>query len=622
MLATEAPFPQYFDTDGSPLDAGYLYFGVANQNPQTSPITVYWDAAGTQPAAQPIRTVNGFAARSGTAAVVYVPGDYSLTVRDSVGRLLPSSQSSATTANSAAVLASMNAYIASVADTTDATKNAGLMGFNFQLNYAANTIGWAVKNALGANPLWFGAKGDGVRDDWVEVQAAMNFSKTVTIPGGFVFLCKTGLAFNQAQQVMLGDGLSSEIRFQLTVAGVGLTTSNTTGQQQILGVLLNGVSNVTKTVSVGSPQLTMANGYVYNSTPTGHVVWQEDEVNPTRFVFAMTLQNMILRGPGPGAALPAWANLNTYGLRLGTNSQGTRIIGGAITNCSTLVWINGATTQLTIQGTIIENCADTEQAVLIDRPGSGMPCYEISIAAYFEQAHRCIVVGDADVSGLTIRNCTANRNTLSSKATSYFYLAQGGTAASTQNISIDANYHSDYGIFLGLSNEYGSRIVSCRGNTTSTSTPTTSFSAGTFANNAYEIRTVTPSYGYIVEAGGTTVNAAGAVVSVSNNRIELKNGTISVPAPVSTRDSIAKIEFYAIPQGGNTLTVNLIESSITNVGGQTTIGTAATAAAGTSAISVSNGYAVKDGFSYILQASANNVGTTSYLYPFKVYLYK
>jgi hypothetical protein len=490
------------------------------------------------------------------------------------------------------------------------------MGFNFQLNYATGTIGWAVKNALGANPLWFGAKGDGVRDDSVEVQAAMNFSKTTSLPGGFVFLCKSGLVVNQGQQVLLGDGLSSEIRFQLTTSGVGLTTSNATGQQQILGVFLNGVSNVTKTVSVGSPQLTMANGYVYNATPTGHVVYQEDEnVGAGRYVFGLTLQNMILRGPGPGATLPTWANLNTYGLRTGGNSQTTRVIGGSITNCSTLIWVNGATSQLLIQGPILENCADTEQAILIDRPGSGMPCYEISIlSTYFEQAHRCIVVGDCDPSGLTIRGCFASRNTLSSKATSYFYLAAGGTLASTQNISIDENDVNDYGVFLGLGNAYGSQIVSCKGNTANS---VTSFSSGAFADNAYEIRTSSFSYGYLIEAGG-----APAVVSNSSQRIELKNGTISVQAPLRTRDKIAKVEVYAIPQGGNTLTLNLVESSLTNVGGQTTIGTVATSAAGVASPNVADGYAVKDGFAYILQAAANNVGTSSYAYAAKFYLYK
>lgn len=99
MLATEAPFPQYADIDGKPLDSGYLYFGVAGLNPETDPVTVYWDAAGTQPAAQPIRTINGYAVRSGTPALVYANGDYSQTIRNERGELLYYGASAAEIAN-------------------------------------------------------------------------------------------------------------------------------------------------------------------------------------------------------------------------------------------------------------------------------------------------------------------------------------------------------------------------------------------------------------------------------------------------------------------------------------------------------------------------------------------
>ena len=99
MLATEAPFPQYFDIDGSPLDAGLIYFGVAGQNPETNPATVYWDSAGTQPAAQPVQTLNGYTVRNGTPALVYASSDYSLTVRNRRGALIYYAQSSAAFGN-------------------------------------------------------------------------------------------------------------------------------------------------------------------------------------------------------------------------------------------------------------------------------------------------------------------------------------------------------------------------------------------------------------------------------------------------------------------------------------------------------------------------------------------
>ena len=82
------PFPSYFDVNGLPLEDGYLYFGTANQNPETNPITVYWDAAYTQPAVQPIRTSGGFAWRNGSPANIYVSTDFSITVRSKNRRLV------------------------------------------------------------------------------------------------------------------------------------------------------------------------------------------------------------------------------------------------------------------------------------------------------------------------------------------------------------------------------------------------------------------------------------------------------------------------------------------------------------------------------------------------------
>lgn len=86
MIETVQPLPQYLDTDGKPLNGGYVYFGISGQNPETSPIAVYWDLAATQPAAQPLRTSGGYIMRNGTPARVYVAGDHSVTVRDKKGR--------------------------------------------------------------------------------------------------------------------------------------------------------------------------------------------------------------------------------------------------------------------------------------------------------------------------------------------------------------------------------------------------------------------------------------------------------------------------------------------------------------------------------------------------------
>lgn len=76
------PYPIFTDKSGTPLDNGYLYFGTANLNPETNPITVYYDRGFTQPVAQPVRTSAGYVMRNGSPAAIYANGEFSVTVRD------------------------------------------------------------------------------------------------------------------------------------------------------------------------------------------------------------------------------------------------------------------------------------------------------------------------------------------------------------------------------------------------------------------------------------------------------------------------------------------------------------------------------------------------------------
>jgi hypothetical protein len=76
------PYPIFTDKSGSPLDNGYLYFGEVNKNPETNPIQVFYDSAFTQPAAQPLRTSNGYVMRNGSPALIYANSQFSVTIRD------------------------------------------------------------------------------------------------------------------------------------------------------------------------------------------------------------------------------------------------------------------------------------------------------------------------------------------------------------------------------------------------------------------------------------------------------------------------------------------------------------------------------------------------------------
>lgn len=76
------PYDTLTGIDGLPLDQGYIYIGVANLDPRTNPLTVYWDAAMTQPVNQPIRTANGRVWNAGSIALIYASANYSLQVLD------------------------------------------------------------------------------------------------------------------------------------------------------------------------------------------------------------------------------------------------------------------------------------------------------------------------------------------------------------------------------------------------------------------------------------------------------------------------------------------------------------------------------------------------------------
>lgn len=89
MTRLTNPLPVFLDADGSLLDAGFIYVGAANADPQGQPVAVYWDAAFTIRAAQPLRTLGGSIVNGATPAQVFVDADdYSMRVLDADQQLL------------------------------------------------------------------------------------------------------------------------------------------------------------------------------------------------------------------------------------------------------------------------------------------------------------------------------------------------------------------------------------------------------------------------------------------------------------------------------------------------------------------------------------------------------
>jgi hypothetical protein len=92
FYSVSKPYELFFDSNGEPLENGYIYIGEVNQNPITNPLTVYWDKDGLYQAAQPIRTLAGYPSRNGSPGRLFVDsGDsdsYSILVQNKNGELV------------------------------------------------------------------------------------------------------------------------------------------------------------------------------------------------------------------------------------------------------------------------------------------------------------------------------------------------------------------------------------------------------------------------------------------------------------------------------------------------------------------------------------------------------
>lgn len=153
------PYPIWTDKNGDPLDNGYLYFGIQGQNPETNPIQVYYDSALTQPAAQPLRTSNGYVMRNGSPALIYANSAFSVTVKNKKEELivyLSSFTWEVGDINTSQIVGQLDQIVGQLdADRIDFTQD----GTGAVLQTVQDKLEQSV------NVLDFGAVGDGVSDD-------------------------------------------------------------------------------------------------------------------------------------------------------------------------------------------------------------------------------------------------------------------------------------------------------------------------------------------------------------------------------------------------------------------------------------------------------------------------
>jgi hypothetical protein len=236
------PYPIFTDKNGDPLDAGFLYFGVANDNPETNPITVYYDRGFTQPVSQPVRTSNGYVMRNGSPALIYAnSASFSVTVRNKRNELVIYSPTGfgvtpgipfAVFENAARDVTELLAdtqftYAAGAPNTVQVSPGDILRtlaeGFAYEVA-ASGASDQHVTTAGGVklyvqpdgeayNAKAFGAIGDGVADDTAKIQAAINAATIfpqvpLYVPQGDYLITSTLTVGNTGRLYMSGAGKS------------------------------------------------------------------------------------------------------------------------------------------------------------------------------------------------------------------------------------------------------------------------------------------------------------------------------------------------------------------------------------------------------------------------------
>jgi hypothetical protein len=247
-LAIESPFPVFTGLDGKPLDNGRIYVGVANLNPVTNPVAVYWDDALSISASQPVATSGGYAVYLGSPAQLYADAALvSIRVEDGAGALVFSANSVA------AFSVGLSGGTTGLTVTGSPVTGSGTITLGGTLVVANGGTGATTAAGARAN---LGAAASGANTDITALDQDVTVTATGTIAAGSIGF--RGVPQN-AQTASYTLALADAGRhIAITTGGVVIPANGTTAFPIGTTIVIYNDSNATQTISITTDTLRQA----------------------------------------------------------------------------------------------------------------------------------------------------------------------------------------------------------------------------------------------------------------------------------------------------------------------------------------------------------------------------
>lgn len=576
---------QFFTDSGIPLAGGLIYTYAAGT---TTPQAAYTTSAGNVAHANPIVLNSAGRVASGGEIWLTDAVAYKFVLQTSAAVTIGTYDN--VTGNASGVAAGVYATFA-------ASSGASLVGYT-QGNASAVATTVQAKLRESVSVLDFGASTSATATaNTTAFTNALATGISVFVPAGTYSLNST-ITVGTAGQRLFGVGESSVLSFAFASSDNAIEITGVSGKQQINNLKILATTNCAKVISVGAPMTVLSGLTINTSTATGHGIYLENEVSPVTFSFGTHISECRISGI---------TTTGNFGIRTALYSQASNIVGNLIENWGTGLNINGAMTQLLVQGNIFQTTSETGEAIRLDASGAAL--YEIAIINnYFETNQTCVKVVAGIVNNLMIRGNYAVRNTAYGSATAYFYSGTGAdTSAASGNIVVNDNYVLDFGVFLNLANQYSANFASVSGNTMNS---VTNYSASTYANNAFNVKAINSYYNRKL--------VSGSFISESNVFLSAKLAVFEVPVPWNTREYLTSITFRYEQVAGTGVTVEL--RKITSASATDTLVATVTVNTNIVTNTLTVGAFAEVGFNYYIKVTYDNTGTQGYVYPFQMYV--